>query len=341
MVKASDLLPLPTETQSTESAAPKRKRVKEEDGWVKEDPTIPVSTVKTNEPKISLKNIDFGFDKDEDKEEADSESDEADSDEEEDGIRLNQEEWNDYKEMADEEENALEELQSILSKTRNKITTKTNSIDEIVKLKEEELPIVIADDKTLANGVAFDALADSAEAVVDGNIYLDSMSEFCKNVGQVSTKEEKAYILAEADEDEDEEMEGATVIESEPATSKKKASAESDSEDEELMEEDSKNKSDNSDSLKQKGESDEEFELLDDEPHLDRGLASFLSLCKNKGFIEAEKKTPTVRVKKDNIEALNYMVEEKNYYDIDDKYNRNRDRFGGPTVDFHEKSNYK
>lgn len=339
MVKASDLLPLPTESQGTESAAPKRKRVKEEDGWVKEDPTIPVSTVKTNEPEISLKNIDFGFDKDEDKgEEEDSDSAEADSDEEEDGIRLNQEEWNDYKEMADEEENALEELQSILSKTRNKITTKTSTLDEIVKLKEEELPVA-ADDKTLANGVAFDALADPTEAAVDDNIYLDSMSEFCKNVGQVSTKEEKAHILPEADEDE--EMEGATVIESEPATSKKKASSKSDSEDEEFMEEDYKNKSDNSDGLKEKGDNDEEFELLDDEPHLDRGLASFLSLCKNKGFIEAEKKTPTVRVKKDNIEALNYMVEEKNYYDIDDKYNRNRDRFGGPTVDFHEKSNYK
>jgi hypothetical protein len=108
-----------------------------------------------------------------------------------------------------------------------------------------------------------------------------------------------------------------------------------------MEDEDYKNQSNNSDKPKNKVESDEEFELLDDEPHLDRGLASFLSLCKNKGFIEAEKKTPTARAKKDNIQAQNYMVEEKNYYDIDDKYNRNRDRFGGPTVDFHEKSNYK
>ena len=36
MIKADDLLPLPTETPDADVAASKRKRVKEEDGWVQE-----------------------------------------------------------------------------------------------------------------------------------------------------------------------------------------------------------------------------------------------------------------------------------------------------------------
>jgi U4/U6.U5 tri-snRNP-associated protein 1 len=35
------------------------------------------------------------------------------------------------------------------------------------------------------------------------------------------------------------------------------------------------------------------------------------------------------------------MVEDKNNYDIDDKYTRGRDRYSGPTSDFREKDNYK
>ena len=38
-------------------------------------------------------------------------------------------------------------------------------------------------------------------------------------------------------------------------------------------------------------------------------------------------------------QGSNRGPEEKSYYDIDDKYNRNRDRFSGPLTDFDEKSN--
>ena len=107
--------------------------------------------------------------------------------------------------MADEEENALEELQSILSKTRQKVTAKTSTLDEIFKLKEEVDPT--ADERSTTNGVAFDALNMDVE--VDDNIYLDSMSEFCKNVGQVSTREDRSRALDDEEDDEDEDEDEA------------------------------------------------------------------------------------------------------------------------------------
>ncbi len=111
------------------------------------------------------------------------------------------------------------------------------------------------------------------------------------------------------------------------------------SEDEILMEDANESTTNKQDKSK---ENEDEFELLEDEPTLDRGLASFLSLCKNKGFIDEQSKAKKgIRPKKESLEAVNYTIEEKNYYDIDDKYNRNRDRYGGPTSDFQEKSNYK
>lgn len=324
MIKADDLLPLPNEIKSENPE--KRQRIKEEDGWVKNEPKT--QQTKKAPESISLKNVDFGFDKDEESEQS---SDDSDNESETDGIQLNQNELKDYQEMADEEANALDELQSILSKTRKRLTnTKKVGIDELVKVKQEEENVKLEAEET--NAMAFEAIK-----TIDEDIYLDSMSEFCKNLGQVSNKEEKSQIIG--DEEDEKEMETgnqSTEIVKEIVTEKESQSDSEEDEDAEMM-----NKSNSTENNAKADESDEEFELLEDEVQLDRGLASFLNLCKDKGFIETEKRQNNSRIKKEAIEAVNYTVEEKNYYDIDDKYNRNRDRFGGPTSDFHEKSNYK
>jgi U4/U6.U5 tri-snRNP-associated protein 1 len=92
------------------------------------------------------------------------------------------------------------------------------------------------------------------------------------------------------------------------------------------------------------GSSDTEEEnngLLEDEPALNRGLGSCLNLAVTKGYFAHEKEKKLAKKAKESIEAVNFTIEEKSHYDIDDKYNRNRDRFSGPLTDFDEKSNYK
>lgn len=231
--------------------------------------------------------------------------------------------------MADEEENALEELQAILTKTRNRLTTsnKPSNIEALVNVKEEP------DEDKKGNGVEFETLDTIAED--NEHMYLDTMSEFCRNLGKASSREEKSLIY----EEDDEKVEDASNAE---ATESKQTKPQTDSEESgESMDEDEDviNKSDQVN--KSKGDSDEEFELLEDEPVLNRGLASCLNLCVNKGYIDHEKSKQHAKNADKTIEAVNFTVEEKNYYDIDDKYNRNRDRFSGPLSDFHEKSNYK
>ena len=234
--------------------------------------------------------------------------------------------------MLDEEANALEELQTILSKTRNKITSSKLSLNSIIK--EEE-----AVDESKDNGIAFEKLNTIVEEEDRDHLTLDTMSEFCRNLGNVPGKDEGN--INEDDDDEDIPME--TGLKKKEKSHKKHES--SDSEDEEHVKDDSDNDEDesvNASINKSKLENDdEEFDLLDDEPVLDRGLAACLNLCVNKGYIEKEKSKQNARFKKESIEAINYTVEEKNYYDIDDKYNRNRDRFSGPLSDFQEKPNYK
>ncbi len=91
-------------------------------------------------------------------------------------------------------------------------------------------------------------------------------------------------------------------------------------------------------------ESDDDENVLDDEPVVDRGLASALRLAVSKGYLVKEKQNARFIKTKNAIEmeSKNFTVEEKNHYDIDAKYERNnRDRFSGPLSDFTEKKGYK
>lgn len=77
---------------------------------------------------------------------------------------------------------------------------------------------------------------------------------------------------------------------------------------------------------------------------------SALKLAANKGYLVEEKvqqnarSTVTTSAKASSIQAAHYTIEERNYYDIDDKYNRasRADKYSsGPLVDFDEKKGYK
>ena len=95
---------------------------------------------------------------------------------------------------------------------------------------------------------------------------------------------------------------------------------------------------------KSEDEEDEDANILDDEPIVDRGLGAALKLAVNKGYLAQEKSKQSARLITNanaNIQAKHILVEEKNFYDIDDKYNRNRDKYSGPVSEFAEKSDYK
>ena len=118
-----------------------------------------------------------------------------------------------------------------------------------------------------------------------------------------------------------------------------------DEEEEEMNDDDDSDDEDGDKKRKENVDESTAQPILDDEPQIDRGLASALALAVNKGYLEEKKSMQNARFRpsqKDEISALNYTIEEKSFYDIDDKYLRNRDRYsGGPTSEFREKDGYK
>lgn len=312
----------------------------------------------SEEPKkILLKDIDFGF-KDKDGDESDegeiksddddkpkvkkepkssgedSDSDENEDEDEIDLSKLNEKDKEELKKIIDEENNAIDELQTMLSKTRKKITTQaatastSDNMDESFK-------------KESASGVDLDQLDTIRDEDDDDRaVVLDTISEFCRNIKNDSEEDEEEEEFSnqpkkvpkknndeEKIDDDDENVE----------VNRKKRYADESSEDDD----DEKNHSD----AEMTEKKEDEANILDEEPIIDRGLMSALKLAVNKGYLAQEKEKQNARIKNtnpsNNINAINYTIEERNYYDIDDKYNRNRDKYSGPLVDFDEKRNYK
>lgn len=219
--------------------------------------------------------------------------------------KLKSEKIDDLKEVLEEENQVLEELHSVLSKTRKKIT---NSVLNTIEIKPEQ--------EEVNNGVSFDNLNTIQEETDEGKetLTLDTMSEFCRNIGaeKLDEEEEKEFLKAKNEESSEEEEQSDMEIE---------------------QEEKSKSRVEESD--------EDNVAILDEEPIIDRGVGAALKLAINKGYLGKEKDKQNARLGKSNIQAENYTIEERNYYDIDDKYNRNRDKFSGPLTDFDEKKNYK
>ena len=297
---------------------------------------------------VSLKDIDFGFKNSDNEdgeldEEQSGDSDEDDDDFDIEKLKQAEKEKELEQEILEEENNALEELHNILSKTRNKAVFTKISLP-LTALKQEEQHTKQDNDDD--HGVDFDQIAvNSDEQMNESALTLDTMSEFCRNLGDIPYgkigKRNRDKHL-NSDDEEENDFDDRKKSKSKKQQSTDKMDTDDDDENDELVE---KSQSEDEDMEKVDVPSTDEEEdnagILEDEPTIDRGLASCLKLAVTKGYLAKEQEKKNARVTKAPIEAINFTIEEKNYYDIDDKYNRNRDRFSGPLTDFDEKSNYK
>ena len=255
------------------------------------------------EKKINLDEFNF-------KEESSDEGEIRSSGEESDIDLTKLENVNDLKEIIEQENQLFDELQVALDKTRKKAANSV--VHQSIELKEEP--------KTNGQTVSFENLNTIKDEEMNEEkdaLTLDTISEFCRGIGSDLKRDqdelETSFKKTEEKMLSDEEF-NLSDLEAEV--------------------EEEKNQLENKDDM-------DGANILDDEPVIGRGIATALKLAVNKGFLAKDKDKQFARVAKSSIEAKNYTVEERNYYDIDDKYNRGRNKYSGPLVDFEEKKNYK
>ncbi|XP_038072240.1 U4/U6.U5 tri-snRNP-associated protein 1-like isoform X2 [Patiria miniata] len=224
------------------------------------------------------------------------------------------------------EDEAEQELQMVLSKARKLKQKKSKTqakveekiAEEVAKIQQEPM-----DAESTAPSIALPLIGSSSGASKGINITLNSTSEFCRTLGEIPT-----YGLAgNREEDEDEILD---------------------------YERERQEMEDLGDEAGQEGWSTVNLEqeedtytgdvagpVLEEEPTVQMGIAGALNLAVKKGYIEQEfiKAVPKSKNVED-LEAKNFTVEDKNYNDIDAKYNKH-DRYRGPLADFKEKEGYK
>ena len=133
-------------------------------------------------------------------EEEDDDDDEIDLDR----VRHNEE----YQKIIDDENNALDELHTLLNKTRQKVI-RTKTVDEQLAagtaLKEQEMAGAVVTLDNLAT-VKENADEDEQEEETVSGVVLDSLGEFCKNVGgRDRWSRGKGTIYDDEDDDDEEE----------------------------------------------------------------------------------------------------------------------------------------
>ncbi|XP_022087615.1 U4/U6.U5 tri-snRNP-associated protein 1-like [Acanthaster planci] len=224
------------------------------------------------------------------------------------------------------EDEAEQELQMVLSKARKLKQKKSKTqakveekiAKEVSKIKQEpadtdstapsELPLLDPSGPTACKGI---------------NITLNSTSEFCRTLGEIPT-----YGLAGNREEDEEEL----------------LDFERDTLEMENLGGDAGKEGWSTVNLEQEGityTGDVAGPVLEEEPTVQTGIAGALNLAVKKGYIETEFiKAPLKSKKGEDLEAKNFTVEDKNYNDIDAKYNKH-DRYRGPLADFKEKDSYK
>ena len=349
---------------------------------------------------VSLKNIDFGFEKE------DGEQDDDDDDDNDDGQRKSDDDDDDdedaefnldklreaemAREILEEESNALDELHAVLSKTRKRLIAEPVSATLAAAAAADQIKLESEETSGGANNrVAFDALntlhdestAAAAAAAANTSLTLDTMSEFCRNLAYNTTSNSRGEDLyggdqaaaSDADDDDhdkepvtskangekhDEEEEEEEDMDMEADVGRSSASSDMDEDEEGEVKKPKAVSAAVATTTATATESMTESGIMEDEPTIDRGLAACLKLAVSKGFLvqEKEKKAAAAAAagstliagtsgkgssKRAEIEAAHITIEEKSYYDIDDKYNRQRDRFSGPLNDFEEKTGYK
>lgn len=209
------------------------------------------------------------------------------------------------------EDEAENELQSALSKARRIKMTKEKS-------KIQKVAAKIAEERTIKTEQEMD------EDKEESNIVLNSTSEFCRTLGDIPTygqsgnrDEEKEELM----DFERELMEDRRRQEEEEATGWNRVEIDETPVDIQG----------------------EEKAVLDDEPVVNQGVGAALELAMKKGYLQKEVVKQNTSSKREELEAQNYSIEDKRYDDIDDKYRKRGDRYGGGGMltDFKEKDLYK
>jgi hypothetical protein len=200
-LKADDLLPL-APSLSTEKSKVKQEEISDM-GQESSDATTSVSFNKrakissTDQTSgtISLKDIEMDLEREKKrknrKELDDDDSEGGESDENsEDDIDLNKlKNADDFKDILEEENNVLEELHSVLSKTRKRMI-------EPLSLMIKQEPELTSENQN--NGVSFENLNTivEKEEEEDNALTLDTMSEFCRNLGNLPTTSSNAHTTS-------------------------------------------------------------------------------------------------------------------------------------------------
>ena len=208
--------------------------------------------------------------------------------------------------VALEEEQAQLELQATLAKARK------------LKLKKER--------KSALESLSAVNIKPDVDTTAASNITLNSISEFCRGLGEIPTYGLSGNREEERDEIMDQELE---LLE------QKRREAEE--------EETTGGWAEVDVDVTPVDVQMEEAAILEDEPISTDGIGAALKLAQKKGFLEDDgsKKNTGLSAKAQEMLAKAYTIQDKNYNDLDEK-NRKRDRYsGGMTTEFKEKTHYK
>ncbi|CAF0730011.1 unnamed protein product [Adineta ricciae] len=238
-------------------------------------------------------------------------------------------------------DDAFDELQAVVNKTMKLKTKKESSsaekvLSELIEERDRKLKVEIKSEP-METGII---LPPGPTPPDDKSLVLDTMSEFCRNVGG-NTIDSLASIPALR---KSKKINRTNVSSSKKSTSKPHAAIDPDDEllqhalENDAMDDDAMDDTP-ADNVNTKPFRLEES-ILPEETSLDRGIGSALRLALQKGYIEQDKNRQNARIISD-ISAKNFTVEEKNSYEIEDKHAR-RDRYtSGPLTDFKEKEHYR
>ncbi|XP_072031054.1 U4/U6.U5 tri-snRNP-associated protein 1-like [Amphiura filiformis] len=219
----------------------------------------------------------------------------------------------------DEAEN---ELQMVLHKAR-KLKQKRERKHMVPSVEEK----VAGDISQIKDEPTSPVTSSTAGVSFASSIVLNSTSEFCRQLGDIPTYGTSGNREDEADDEE--------MMAYEQDSKEYNPTGGDDDEGVQAW------STVNLDKREEEEEEDEQAPVLEEEPALRVGVAGALQLAVNKGYLaDEEQNAKGASKQRSTLESQNFMVEEKNYNDIDAKYSKH-DRFRGPITDFKEKPTYK
>lgn len=263
------------------------------------------------------------------------------------------------------EDDAEEELQAAIEKAR-RVRKGMSSLDQIasslVTKRESELDSLTKRESGLSSltkresgldsesgGVT--SRLDSESAGVISGLGINSLAEFCRNIGDT------AHVKVEYDSDMNDSDDEQVVNlrrersdlkpTSDPISVSKESSRSKDGRIDKRkgawteVNDREEEEDDISDASDEEAPRMKVAPILGEEPDLTIGVAAALKLAKNKGYLESEsKKSGALPKSTSSISAVNYLIDEK-FGGDERRGGGSRDRYSGRVSEFQEKSGYK